>query len=183
VSERLLFSGNFEMNNLFVQTNAGIYDKRTEIQLQINDEKYLKKEDQSNLSVLVVHEFVVPEKGFLKNILSQFLIDSEISGFVESSADLFMDTEMSSEAKLRLVMLTNGYGSYFWNNTPRKSEIMNFKQEAGISLKGTAKNTLTGNKISNGKITVAIQKEDEIAFLTQTTDSVGNFVFPGLLFN
>lgn len=183
ISERLLFSGNFETNNLLVQTDAGVYDKRAEIQVQINDEKYLKLEDQSNLSVSVVHEFVVPEIGFSKNILSQFLIDSEISGFVESSADLFMDTEISSEAKLRLVMLTNGYGSYFWNNTPLKTEIMNFKQEAGISLKGTAKNTLTGNKISNGKITVAIQKEDEIAFLTQTTDSVGNFVFPGLLFN
>ena len=183
VSERLLFSGDFETNNLLVQTDAGVYDKRAEIQLQINDEKYLKEEDQSNLSVLVVHDYVVPEKGFSKNILSQFLIDSEISGFVETSADLFLDTKISSEAKLRLVMLTNGYGSYFWNNAPLKSEIMNFKQEAGISLKGTAKNTLTGNKISNGKITIAIQKEDEIAFLTQTTDSVGNFVFPGLLFN
>jgi parallel beta-helix repeat protein len=183
ISERLLFSGNFEMNNLIVQTNSAIYNKREKIQLQIDDEKYLKKEDYSNLSVLVVHEFVVPENGFSRNILSQLLIDSEISGFVESSADLFVNTEISSEAKLRLVMLTNGYGSYFWNNAPKRSESMNFKQEAGISIKGSAKNTLTGNKVSDGKITIAIQKEDEIAFLTQTTDSLGNFVFPGLLFN
>ena len=183
VSERLLFLENFEMNNLLVQTDAGIYNKRAEIQLQISDENFLKEEDYSNLSVLVVHEFVVPEKGFSKNILSQYLIDSEISGFIESSADLFVDTEISSEAKLRLVMLTNGYGSYFWNNAPHKFELMNYKQEAGISLKGAAKNTLTGNKVANGKITIAIQKEDEIAFLTQTTDSMGNFIFPGLIFN
>jgi hypothetical protein len=183
VSERLIFSRNFNLNQLIVQTDAGVYDKRSEIRLQINDEKYLKEEDFSNLSVAVVHEFTVPENGFSKNILSQLLIDSEINGIVESSADLFTENEISSEAKLRLVMLTNGYGSYFWSGVPHKTETLEFKQEAGINLKGTAKNTLTGNKIPNGQITIAIQKEDEVAFLTQITDSLGNFIFPGLLFN
>ncbi len=183
VSERLLFSRTFGLNQLIVQTDSLVYDKRSEIQLQLSDEKYLNDEDFSNLSVAVVHEFAVPENGYSKNILSQFLIDSEINGIVESSADLFIDNEMSSEAKLRLVMLTNGYGSYFWNSAPHKNDLLEFKQEAGINLKGTAKNTLTGNRISNGQITIAIQKEDEIAFLTQTTDSLGNFIFPGLLFS
>lgn len=183
ISERLIFSRNLDLNQLNVQTDAGVYDKRSEIKIQINDEKYLNDENFSNLSVAVIHEFAVPENGFSKNILSQLLIDSEINGIIESSADLFTENEISSEAKLRLVMLTNGYGSYFWNSVPHKTEILQYKQEAGINLKGTAKNTLTGNKIANGQITIAIQKEDEIAFLTQSTDSVGNFVFPGLLFN
>ncbi len=183
VSERLLFSKVFEMNDLLVHTDAEIYDKKSVVQLQIDDEKYLKEGDFSNLSVSVVHESVVPKNGFSRNILSQFLIDSEINGFVESSADLFTDNEIGSEAKLRLVMLTNGYGSYFWNSALHKTKEIKYKQEAGINMKGTAKNTLTGNEVANGQITIAIQKEDEVAFLTQTTDSLGNFIFPGLLFN
>ena len=183
ISERLLFSRNYELNNLSIEKNADVYDKREEIQLMINDEKHLKEGDFSSLFVSVVHEFAVPENGFSKNVLSHLLIDSEINGFVESSADLFVDTDVSSEAKLRLVMLTHGYGSYFWNSAPQKNEVLDFKQEAGINLKGVATNTLTGNRISNGEITIAIQKEDEVAFLTQTTDSLGNFIFPGLLFN
>lgn len=183
ISERLLFSRNYELNNLSIEKNADVYDNRDEIQLMIIDEKYLNVSDFSNLSVSVVHEFTVPENGFSKNILSHLLIDSEINGFVESSSDLFIDTEVSSEAKLRLVMLTHGHGNYFWNTAPQKTEVLRFKQEAGINLKGVATNTLTGNRISNGEITIAIQKEEEVAFLTQATDSLGNFVFPGLLFN
>ena len=183
VSERLLFSRNFQLNNLLIQTNKEVYGKRSEIKFQINDEKYLTEKDFSNLSVSVFHELVVPENGFSKNILSQLLVDSELNGFLESSADLFSDTEISAEAKLRLVMLTNGYSSYFWNNAPNKTEELKYKQEAGINLKGVAKNILTGNIIANGEITMAIQKYDEVAFLTQKTDSLGNFTFPGLLFN
>ena len=106
-----------------------------------------------------------------------------MNGFTESSAELFEDNEISSEAKIRLLMLTIGNDCYFWNNAPHKSENFKFKQEMGINLTGLAKNTLTGNIISNGEITMAIQKDDEVGFLTQKTDSLGNFVFPGLLFN
>jgi len=183
VSERLLFSRNFGINNLLVHTNNEVYGKRSEIKLEINDDKYLTEKEFSNLSVSVVHELTVPENGFSKNILSHLLIDSELNGFVESSADLFTDTEISSEAKLRLVMLTNGYSSYFWNSAPNKSEELKYKQEAGINLKGVAKNLLTNNIIVDGEITMAIQKDDEVAFMTQKTDNLGNFNFPGLLFN
>lgn len=183
VSERLLFSRNPEMNNLLIQSDKEVFARREEIKLQINDEKYLSENDFSNLSVSVVHEFAVPENGFSKNILSHFLIDSELNGFVETSADLFTDSEISSEAKLRLVMLTNGYSSYFWNSTPNKTRDLKYKQEAGIDLQGIAKNLLTGNIIANGEITMAIQKDDEVAFLNQKTDSLGVFTFSGLLFN
>ena len=183
VSERLLFSRNPEMNNLMIQSNKEVFTKREEIKLQINDEKYLTEDDFSNLSVSVIHELAVPENGFSKNILSQLLIDSELNGFVETSADLFTDTEISSEAKLRLVMLTNGYSSYFWNSAPNKIHELKYVQEAGINLKGVVKNLLTGNIIANGEITMAIQKDDEVAFLTQKTDSLGAFTFTGLFFN
>jgi hypothetical protein len=183
VSERLLFSRNTDLNNLLVQPDKEVFEKRQEITIRINDEKYLTEKDFSNLSVSVVHEFAVPENGFAKNIQSQFLVDSELNGFVESSADLFTDNELSSVAKLRLVMLTNGYASYFWNGAPNKTAELKYKQEAGINLKGIAKNLITGNLISNGEITLAIQKDGEMAFLTQKTDSDGNFNFNGLLFN
>ncbi len=183
VSERLLFSRNANINNLLVQPEKGVFKKREEILVQINDEKYLTEKDFSNLSVAVVHELVIPENGFSKNILSQYLIDSELNGYLESSADLFTDNELSSESKLRLVMLTNGYSSYFWNSAPEKFSELKFKQEAGISLKGIAKNTLTGNLIVNGEITLAIQKDNEVAFITQKTDSLGRFNLTGLLFN
>lgn len=182
ISERLLFSRKFDVNNLFIQTDSEEYKNRSVIKLKIADEKYLTEMDYSNLSVSVVNDVTISNEGFSKNILSHLLIDSEINGFVESSGDLFADNEISSEAKLRLVMLTNGYSSYFWNNAPHKTKELQFKQEAGIDLVGIAKNSLTGTIIANGEITMAIQKDDEVAFVTQKTDENGQFIFSGLLF-
>jgi len=183
VSERLLFSRNFDLNTLLIEPNSKMYNKRDEVFLRITEGKFLNTDDFSNLSMAVVHELAVPSKGFSKNILSQLLVDSELNGFVESSADLFTDYEISSDAKLRLIMLTNGYSSYVWNTFPAKTERLKYRQEAGITLKGTAKNTLSGANVDNGEITFVIEKDNEMAFLTQKTNSEGRFAFQGLLFN
>lgn len=183
ISERFLFSEVSETDNLVVESDKNSYEKKSKVRIQIKDNNFTDSVAFSNLSVLVVHELVVPEKGFSKNLKSQLLVDSEIKGFVESSADLFNDTEISSEAKLRLLMLTIKSDRYFWNTAPAKSENIKYEQESGINLKGIARNTLTKNVIRNGEITAAIQKDAELAFLTTSTDSLGNFLFPGLLFS
>ncbi len=183
LSERLIFEQAKKVNNLMVQPNAVLYNNREEITVQVADEKYISTQDFSNLSVSVIHEHAIPKSGWNKNILSQLLIDSELNGFVESSADLFVDNDLSSDAKLRLTMLTNGWSSYFWNSAPNKTESIEFVQSGGLNLKGVAINPLSENPLQNGEITLVIQKDSEIAFLTQQTDESGNFIFPGLLFN
>lgn len=183
VSERLIFERPERINNLVVETNSNSFKNRDEIKLRISDEKYLDPQDFSNLSVVVVHEEAVPESGWNKNIRSHLLIDSELNGFVESSADLLVDNDLSSEAKLRLVMLTNGWSSYFWNGVPAKTDTLEYKQIGGLTLVGVASNPLTGNPIQNGEITLVIHKNSEMGFLTQKTDINGQFRFPGLLFS
>lgn len=183
VSERLLFTKSGGVKNLMVETLKKEYGKREKINVKIADIKWTGEMDFSNLSVAVQHKTVVPENGFSKNILSHFWIDSELRGFVESSADLFNDTDISSEAKLRLVMLTNGYSRYFWNNAPLEKTAPPYMQEAGIRLGGIAKNRLTGQIISNGEITIAVQKGNEVAFMSEITDEQGNFTFPPMLFS
>ncbi|MEZ5103676.1 MAG: TonB-dependent receptor plug domain-containing protein [Draconibacterium sp.] len=183
VSERLVFKRPNNVNSLLVQANLNAYKTREEVRIQITDKKYMTPEDFSNVSVSVIHEEAIPEAGWNKNILSQFLIDSELNGFIESSTDLFVDNDLSSDAKLRLVMLINGWKSYFWNGVPAKSESLEYVQSGGFNLKGIATNQLTANPIQNGEITLVIQKDTEVAFLTQKTDNWGNFVFPGLLFS
>jgi len=183
VSERLVFERPNTINNLLVEANAYSFKSREEIKIQIADEKYVDPDDFSNLSVSVIHDAAIPESGWNKNIISHLLIDSELNGFVEPSADLLVDSELSSEAKLRLVMLTNGWSTYFWNGVPAKTETLEFKQSGGLNLIGVASNPLTGNPVQNGEITMVIQKNTEMAFLTQKTDEAGHFDFPGLLFS
>ncbi len=183
VSERLVFSENFEKNNLFVEADKKLYDKKSKVKINIRNYDFSDSLSQANLSVAVVHELTIPEGDFSKNIFSQLLIDSEINGFVESSKDFLNDSVISSEAKLRLLMLTTDHDNYFWNTAPFSSGKLEFRQESGINISGIAANTLSNNIIKNGEITMAIQKDEELAFLTQNTDSLGRFIFKGLLFN
>lgn len=183
VSERLLFSNNYEVNNLQVNTDSTLYQTRSSVMLEIGDENDISAGEFSNLSVSVLHQDAVNEKGLSQNILSSLLIDSELNGFVESSADYFADTEISTRAKLRLLMLTNGWSSYFWNSVPAADNTLSFAQKAGIDLHGKAINVLNEKPIKNGEITLILEKDGEMAFLTKNTNDSGKFVFPGLLFN
>lgn len=182
VSERLLFSKPENVNNLQVIKDKPLYKKREPATLKIADEVFADSAVFSNLSVSVVNNLSLANTIPSKNILSHLLVDSELNGFTEASSDLFIDNNLSSEAKLRLVMLTNGWSSYFWNTAPEKNIQLEFKQTAGLNLKGVAINPLTQSPIRNGEITLVLQKNDEMAFVTRTTDDNGNFLFPGLLF-
>lgn len=183
VSERLIFSDNYELNNLDVNTDSTLYDTRSSLNVTIKDDSVLETEEFSNLSVSVLHENAMQSAGKAQNILSVLLLESELNGVVESSADYFKDTEINSKAKLRLLMLTHGWSSYFWNTAPLATDTLKFQQKAGIDLAGNAVNMLNETPIQNGEITLIIEKDGEMAFLTQNTNEEGDFMFPGLLFH
>jgi hypothetical protein len=181
ISERLLFSDNFEIKNLETKINQNIFSPRSEVKLNISENE--NNREVSNLSVAVVHEAAFPENGVSQNILSALFIESELNGFIETPADFFTNNEISATAKQRLLMLTNGWSSYFWNQAPAATEPLIHKQSAGLELHGLATETVTGQPLKNGEITLIIEKDREMAFLTQNTDSEGYFTFSGLLFN
>ncbi|MBW6533691.1 MAG: TonB-dependent receptor plug domain-containing protein [Mariniphaga sp.] len=181
ISERLLFSDNLNLKNLEANVNKNIFSPRSVVKLNISENE--NEQEVSNLSVAVVHEDAFSENGASQNIMSALLIESELNGFIESPADFFRDNEMSATAKQRLLMLTNGWSSYLWNQAPAANEPLMHKQSAGLELHGLATETATGQPLKNGEITLIIEKDREMAFLTQNTDSEGYFTFSGLLFN
>ena len=183
VSERLIFSDNYELNNLKVSSDSTLYQTRSSLILEIADDENIEQAEFSNLSVSVLHEDALNKSGITQNILSSLLIDSELNGFIESSADFFNSNEISSTAKLRLLMLTHGWSGYFWNSVPPATDTLNFVQKAGLDLHGTALNALNEKPIKKGEITMIIEKDGEMAFLTNESNEKGEFVFPGLLFN
>ena len=181
VSERLVFSDNFNLNRLSVNAGNAKHLPRSPVKLSISGDDF--PEDVSNLSVAVVHESSFAESGVSHHILSELFLNSELTGFVESPADYFTGNGLDARAKQRLLMLTNDRERYFWNGMPGAYEPLEYKQTAGLGLRGTATHVATGQPVANGEITLVIEKDRELAFLTQTTDDEGEFVFSGLLFN
>ncbi len=183
ISERFLFSRNASINHLQIFTDRETYPTRSKVKLTIKNSEKTMLDEISNLSVSVINKTAFIYCGKSKIIHSFLLIDSELNSFFEPSAEYFTDTKINSDSKLKLLMLTNGWSSYLWNSMPCKTEELPFVQSAGINLKGTATNNLSEKPIKNGEITLVIQKDGEVAFLTKKTNELGEFVFPGLLFS
>lgn len=183
VSERLIFSDNYKLNSLAINLDSMLYQTRASLNFLIADDEKADTAEFSNLSVSVLHEDALNPSGRSRNILSSMLLDSELNGYIESSADYFSNSEMNAKAKLRLLMLTHGWSGYFWNEVPPATGTLKFQQKAGIDVQGTAINALSESPVDNGEITMIIEKDGEMAFLTQQTNEKGEFMFPGLLFN
>lgn len=118
------------------------------------------------------------------NILSRFLLTSDIKGFVHNPAYYFESNDMQHQQRLDYVMLTNGWRRYSWNellsgNLPS----MSFKDPGYVSFSGHVIDPSGGNALINADITViAKTKDKKTDFLILTTDSVGNFLMDGLTF-
>jgi len=183
ISECLVFSRNTDVNQLEIEVDKAQYNKLAKVQLTIKDDKNSWSDEFSNISVSVINQSAFGDHGKSQNILTYLLLDSELKYFYESSADFFKNNEISSAAKLKLLMLTNGWSNYIWNEIPANAKELKLKQTVGIDLKGTVVFSLSNKPLQKGNITLVIQKDEEVAFLTSTTDKQGRFVFPGLMFS
>lgn len=183
VSERLVFSDNYTLNELDIKTNNTNYNPRSKIEVNISNSQSSTDETESHLSMAVIHKNTIPEEGVSQTILSSFLINSELNGFTGPSSDYFTDKDLESKTKLRLLMLTNGWSSYFWNSAPIANEPPKYSQKAGIDLKGIATSESSGKPLNSDDISLIIEKDNEMAFLTTSTNKKGEFTFSGLVFN
>jgi hypothetical protein len=182
VSECFLFSNHEKINILETTTDKNQYNSREKVSLEIKNHSNFLSEI-SNLSLSVIHTNALENGRKSRNILTHFLLNSELNNFYENSTDFFINDGISSEAKLRLLMLTSGWGDYLWNSIPGNTENLSYMQTAGLNISGIAKNALTEKPLDNADITLVIQKDGEMAFLNQQTNEYGVFTFPGLLYN
>ncbi len=137
VAERLVFMKN--NNDPAVQLKVNKDEYRTREKVKINITSLLPETDTvASLSLSVVNEDYLSSTGNTQNIESYLLLDSELKGSVESPAALFSDENgITADEKLDLVMMVNGWRSYYWNDL----ELFRRKQQTGwddygLSVKG-----------------------------------------------
>ena len=183
ISERLYFSTNFDVNDVNIRLDQHTYETRSNVHLEIFDEDVMGDESWSSLSVAVVDEKTIGENGPALNIFSWLLIDSELKGYIESPSDYFMDNEnISSEDKLNLLMLTQGWSRYLWNTIPGKSIASDFNDTEGISINGRVEKILSNKPIINGDIVLKIYNNDKYINAEGKTDKNGKFSFDSIFF-
>ena len=183
VSERLVFLNNLEINELEIKTSQMEFATRSQVQLEILDDRGTLDSAYSNLSISVVNENSQIAGGDHQHIASYLFLDSELNGYIESPAEYFVDDEhITSKDKLNLLMLSNGWSNYLKNLQEVNPDEFEYQKTAGITIEGNAERIVGKKPIVDGAITVGLFKDSASIFLEDQTDSSGWFSLDSLFF-
>ncbi len=181
VAERLVFVRNAGDKPIRVDVNKSEFKTRERV--KINVSSLLPPTDTivSNLSVSIVHEDYLSSTGNNQTIESYLLLDSELKGSIESPASCFMDEDdISADEKLDLVMMVNGWRSYYWNDLEkfRGADLPGWA-DYGLSVKGNVVKQWGGKPAEDGKVVIG-PFSGSFLFEETRTDENGNFNFAKL---
>jgi len=183
ISERLLFSKNYEINDIKIVTDKEKYKTRSKVNFEIFDEEEIADDSFSSLSISVIDETAVGESGPEINILSWLLIDSELKGNIENPNDYFVnDDNLSSESKLDLLMLTQGWSKYNYNSISKETPDQENNEPKGISIKGRVNKLLSKKPVVNGDVFLNILQDNYFYNVGSNTDEDGRFSFDSIFF-
>ncbi|MEJ2596498.1 MAG: TonB-dependent receptor plug domain-containing protein [bacterium] len=183
VSERLYFSRNWEINDLQISTDKKKYLPRSEVQIDISSGEEAGNISISDLSVTVVDSYAWSVNGPRQNILSWLLIDSELKGYLESTAHFFRDDDyLTAHEKLNLLMLTHGWSRYIWNTLDNSPTEQEFGLKQGLTIKGTVRHAFTKKPIVNGRVELNIFNNDIYMSAEDRTNREGHFSFDQVVF-
>lgn len=133
----------------------------------------------ANFSVSVTDANLVQGDSLNDNINSSFLLSSELSGNVHNPAYYFLNKDDKTKKALDLVMLTNGWRHFKWEEVlNKKSMDLKYPVEKEQDLIGEiAGYNKDFNYKENFKLKILIQNEDSSKFIGYAEpDSNGRFI-------
>ena len=118
------------------------------------------------------------------NIISRLLLTEDIKGFVYNPAYYFEENNEKHAQDLDLVMLTNGWRRYNWNEVLSYTNAPPvFKDPVFITFSAVALDPATKAPVQNMPLSIFVKTKDNFSdFLITETDSSGFFMMPGMVF-
>ncbi|MFA9391281.1 MAG: hypothetical protein ACERKD_15840 [Prolixibacteraceae bacterium] len=181
--ERLVFINHNDFIHLNLQTNKRTYSTREEV--LVNIVSLFKDSIPTiwNLSLTAVStENQLKMEEYPNNILTQFLLKSDLKGRIEEPAYYFKDNNKETLAALDNLMLSQGWRRFSWQAIINNElKPLNFEHQSSITVKGTVSTKFLEKPLSNTEVTLIFDQQ-AYKFYQQTTDSMGRFSFDGLYF-
>ncbi len=175
VAARLYFNEKPESRiNLSVSTDKNAYAKREKTDLDIKATDAKGDPIAANLSVLVINKKQLGKfQSTRQNILSYFLLESELKGEIEDPGYYF-SSENSRQNDLDALMLTQGWRKY---NYSKKYKELTYVPERRLSVTGEVSGVVSEKKkkVAN-LILMTFDKENQTAY-SEKSDSTGYFRF------
>ena len=177
ICERLVFNYKEHSSRLKINTNTNKknYTQREKVILKINVNDSLQA--SKNTSLLVLNKEQLGNMQLKRtNILSYFLLESELKGKIEQPNFYFDKNNKHRFYAMDALLLTQGWRNYIFKPTEEKIE---FKQqpEKGLQISGTIEEYTKRKRKKPLQLTLMAKGKKDIQANVTTMDSLGRFSF------
>ncbi|MFB9054152.1 hypothetical protein ACFFVB_13770 [Formosa undariae] len=174
IAERLYYNENPKNRiNIALSTHEKRYSKRELTHLEITTTNSNGDNIKANTSVLVINKEQMGQmQSKRQNILSWFLLNSELKGHIENPG-FYFNKNISMHSHLDALMLTQGWRKYHY---AKLYKALPFKPEANLSVSGQVSSVFSKKRKKEAKMTMITFGENK-SFYNQTADSLGLFKF------
>ena len=180
VAERIVFINN---NTYFFNTDLHAVEKnfnkrgRNVLQVDVGDNL------MANLSISVTDGSINPVTNNEDNIYTQFLLTNDLKGYVFNPAYYFSSDADSVKQNLDLVMMTNGWRRFKWEDVlAEKWPVITLKPEKFLSIKGKVLGLSALQLNGKGLTGIIKTKNGASEFLTIPMTRDGQFKLDNLYF-
>jgi hypothetical protein len=175
MAERLYFNEKPQSRmKINLSTDKKKYSKRTLTNLNIQTTNAADEPIKTNTSILVINK---EELGIMQslrqNILSYFLMDSELKGNIENPGYYFKNNSSMHE-DLEVLMLTQGWSKY---NYSKPYQSLSINPEKMLTVSGKVNNLFSEKKGRKDIQLTMITSGKNKSIYNQVTDSLGRFKF------
>ncbi len=177
IAERLFFNLD-EKNilNIDVKTDKTIYSQRDKTSLSLTFDNRENEAIATNFSTLVIDKAKLnPNRSEHSNILSYFLLQSELKGFIEKPNTYFDKNNMYRKRDLDALMLTQGWRNYKYSFND-ENYTFDIQPETALQVSGKVRSTWNDNKAPKKDVNLILMtsgKSPEV--YTHEVDSTGSF--------
>jgi hypothetical protein len=139
---------------------------------------------RTNLSVAITDAGLSKADPDADNIVSHLLLSSDLRGYIHNPYYYFTGNDDTVRSHLDLVMLTNGWRRYKWDDLAAgKLPQIKFPRENYLSLNATLTGVLSSQVPKNTMLNIFLEAKDSSRQLfLLTMDSTGKFSQSGLVF-
>jgi hypothetical protein len=160
--------------NLNLSTDKTTYSKRDLTNLTIQTTNNHNEPIQTNTSVLVINKDELGTMQELRqNILSYFLIESELKGSIENPGYYFQNDSIKND-DLDALILTQGWSKY---NYAKLYKTPTVYPEKSLNISGTVQSVFSEKKGKKGVQLTMMTTGANKSFYNQETDNQGKFSF------
>jgi len=180
--ERLVFAETKKSNPVVgIQSSKNEYEQRELVELE------LSLTNPSRLPVLAsvtVTDMAANSKSDCNfDILTYMLLHSELRGKIENPCYYFSNKGSESKMHLDLLLLTQGWRNYLWNQLNNSKEVnLTYSFETGTDFKGSIRSIHNNDIPAHGDVSLTYKNRHIFGHDESRTFGQGRFLFPGYLF-